>query len=130
MTKNHKIHLTEIPTGVETALCSEVTVERLNQFDTILLRTQNSAYRILLLDPETGRALVEGGAHFPEPSEAFLVGSAIPGSEFKTGVICVGSRLEIWADEKVFLTSPIKSSLGVMHNPGAASVESIAAALH
>jgi hypothetical protein len=115
--------------NVETDSCAEVTVERLNQFDTILLRTQNSEYRILILDPARGRALVEGGAHFVEPAEALLMGSAIPGSDFKSGVIGVGCRLEIWADDKVFLTSPIKS-LGMKHNPGAESAQSIAAALH
>jgi RNA polymerase-binding transcription factor DksA len=113
----------------ETDSCSEVTFERLDPFDTILLLTQNSEYRIFLLDPKTGRALVEGGAHFVQPSEALLMGSAIPGSDFKSGAICVGCRLEIWADDKVFLTSPIKS-VGVKHNACAESAQSIAAALH
>ncbi|HEX5885090.1 MAG TPA: TraR/DksA C4-type zinc finger protein [Pyrinomonadaceae bacterium] len=108
---------------------SEVLVECLNQFDTVLLRTQNSEYRILLLDPKTGRALVEGGAHFVEPSEALLMGSALSASDFKSGVICAGHRLEIWCNDKVFLTSPIKS-VGVKHNPCAESVQSISAALH
>src|SRR6185312_15443171 len=103
MRENHTIQLAEIPIGD-----SEVTVERLNQFDTILLQTQNSEYRILVLDPKTGRALVEGGAYFIEPGEALLMGSALPGSDFKSGMICAGCRLEIWADDKVFLTSPIK----------------------
>jgi RNA polymerase-binding transcription factor DksA len=114
---------------VERDLCSEVIVECLNQFDTILLQTQNSEYRILLLDPKTGRALVEGGAHFVEPSEALLMGCALPGSDFKSGVICAGSRLEIWSNDKVYLTSLIKS-VDLKHNPCAESAQSIAAALH
>ena len=48
---------------------SEIILERLNSFDTILLHTHNSDYHILLLDPGTGRALVEGGGYLPEPSE-------------------------------------------------------------
>src|SRR5689334_6464126 len=44
-----------------------VMLESLNAFDTILLRTHNSEYRILLLDPKTGRALVEGGSYLLEP---------------------------------------------------------------
>jgi len=114
---------------VEADSSSEIMVERLSSFDTILLRTHNSEYRILLLDPKTGRALVEGGAHFVEPAETVLMGSAIPGSDFKNGVIGVGCRLEIWADDKVFLTSPIKS-LEMKHNAGAESARSIAEALH
>jgi len=108
---------------------AEVLLETLNAFDTILLRTHNSDYRILLLDPKTGRALVEGGDYLVEPNEALLRGSAIPGSEFKSGWICAGSRLEIWVDERVLLTSPIKS-VHVKHNSAAESVENISAALH
>lgn len=106
----------------------EVLLESLSPFDTILLRTHNNEYRILLLDPRTGRALVEGGDYLVEPNEALLRGSAIPGSEFKAGWICAGSRLEIWVDERVLLTSAIKS-VHVKHND-AESVQNISAALH
>lgn len=108
---------------------SEVMIDCLNQFDTILLQTQNSKFRILLLEPDTGRALVEGGAHFVEPSEALLMGCALPGSGFKNGVISPGCRLELWSNDKVFLTSAIKS-VDVKHNPSAESAQSIAVALH
>ena len=107
----------------------DVLLESLNPFDTILLRTHNSDYHILLLDPKTGRALVEGGEYLVEPNEALLRGSAIPGCEFKGGWICAGSRLEIWVDERVLLTSTIKS-VHVKHNSAAAPVEDISAALH
>jgi hypothetical protein len=106
-----------------------VMLESLKPFDTILLRTYNTDYRILLLDPQTGRTLVEGGEYLVEPKEALVRGSAIPGSEFKSGCICVGSRLEIWVDERVLLTSTIKS-VHVKHNSAAESVEDISAALH
>ena len=108
---------------------SEVTVESLNPFDTILLQTHNSEYRLLLLDPKTGRALVEGGAYLVEPSEGRVIGSAIPGSEFSDGTIRVGCRLEIWVDDRVFLTSPVKS-FEVNHGVAAESVQSISEALH
>lgn len=107
----------------------DVALESLNPFDTILLRTYNSDYRILLLDPKTGRALVEGGEYLVEPNEALLRGSALPGCEFKDGWICVGSRVEIWVDERVLLTSTIKS-VHVEHNGAAESVQDISAALH
>ena len=107
----------------------DVMIESLNPFDTILLRTYNSEYRILLLDPKTGRALVEGGKYLVEPSEALLKGSAVSGSEFKAGSICVGCRLEMWVDERVFITSPI-ISVHVKHNGAAESVQDISAALH
>ena len=88
---------------------SELLVEELNPFDTILLSTHNSDYRILLLDPKTGRALVEGGDYLLEPNEALLQGSAVAGDALKPGRICVGCRLEMWVGQRVFLTSPIKT---------------------
>jgi hypothetical protein len=81
---------------------SDLMLESLNPFDTILLRTYNSDYRILLLDPKTGRALVEGGTYLVEPSETLVRGSAVPGDPFKAGAISIGGRLEMWVDEKVF----------------------------
>jgi len=108
---------------------SDVVLETLNRFDTILLQTHNSEYRLLLLDPTTGRALVEGGDYLVEPSEALVRGSAAPGYEFKAGVISIGNRLEMWVDERALLTSPIKS-VYVKHTADAELVKDISAALH
>jgi len=99
----------------------------LNAFDTIVLSTHNSDYRIMLLDPLTGRALVEGGTYLMEPTEALLRGSAVRGSGFRSGEICVGCRVEMWVDEKVFITSPVKS-IEILHP--AESVSDISEALH
>ncbi|HEV8428804.1 MAG TPA: TraR/DksA C4-type zinc finger protein [Pyrinomonadaceae bacterium] len=105
----------------------DLPLESLNKFDTILLRTHNSDYRILLLDPKTGRGLVEGGTYLLEPSEALLKGSAVPGSDFRAGEICVGCRVEMWVDDGVFITSPVKS-VDVLHP--AESAAAISEALH
>jgi RNA polymerase-binding transcription factor DksA len=105
----------------------DLPLETLNAFDTIVLRTHNSDYRIMLLDPVAGRALVEGGVHLTEPSEALVRGSAVPGSAFRGGEICVGCRVEMWVDEKVFITSPVKS-IEILHPQG--SVADISEALH
>ncbi len=107
----------------------EILLESLNPFDTILVRTHNSDYRILLLDPKTGRALVEGGDYLLEPNDALLKGSAGIGEELKPGAICIGCRLEMWLNERVFITSPVKS-VHVKHNSAAESVQDISAALH
>jgi len=109
--------------------CDEVTLESLNPFDTILLQTHNSDYRILLLDPRCGRALVEGGDYIVEPTEALVRGSAATGEAFKGGTISVGSRLEMWVGERAFVTSPVKT-VCVKLNGDAESVQDISAALH
>ena len=115
--------------GPELKSSGDVILESLNAFDTIIVQTNNSVYHILLLDPKTGRALINGGEYLVEPNEALLKGSASLGSEFQVGTISVGFRLEMWVDEHVFLTSPIKS-VQVKHNSELESVEDISAALH
>lgn len=112
----------------ETSDLNDILLESLSPFDTILLHTRNTEYRILLIDPKIGRALVEGGEFLLEPSEALLRGSAVPGAEFKAGSICLGSRLEMLFNKRVVITSPIQS-VQVKHSAAAESVELISAAL-
>jgi RNA polymerase-binding transcription factor DksA len=97
---------------------TELLITSVARFDTILFETRNSAYRIFLLDPETGRCLVEGGQYFPAPIEAIVTGSRRPGGAFLPGRISVGLRLELWMDEKQLITSPI-TSFRVQHHTGA-----------
>ena len=113
----------------EATSIDEVVLERLNPFDTILLQTHNSEYRILLLDPMTGRALVEGGNYLTEPTEGLVRGSAAVGDIFNSGTVTVGCRVEIWVAEKAFLTSPV-TSISVKRNEDAKSTSDISAALH
>ncbi|MDQ5846956.1 MAG: hypothetical protein M3539_16850 [Acidobacteriota bacterium] len=88
---------------------ASLTLETLAPFDTICVRTRNSDYRIFLLDPKTGRALVEGGVHFAEPVEAVISGSGSGGCTIKNGEICTGLRLEMWVKGQLVSTSPIQS---------------------
>jgi len=113
----------------EMSSSDDLRLDSLEPFDTVLSRTHNSDYRILLLDPKTGRALVEGGDYIVEPTEAVVCGSAVVGDEFKPGTISVGCRLEIWVGERVLLTSPV-TTISVKHSGDAESVRDISAALH
>ena len=85
-----------------------VALETLAPFDTIWSRTHNSDYRIFLLEPRTGRALVEGG-QFLEPVEAVVSGSNFGSSTFKVGWIGVGLRIEFWTNGMIVSTSPVQS---------------------
>jgi DnaK suppressor protein len=87
---------------------SGVSLASLSPFDTIRVQTRNSTYRIFLLDPQTGRSLVEGGLHFVEPVEALVYGSTLK-TIFKNGEIVVGLRIEMWVDGKLTSTSPVQS---------------------
>lgn len=86
-----------------------IALESLEPFDTLRVQTLNSDYRIFLLDPKTGRALVEGGCHFPEPTEAIVNGSNFGGSTLKVGWIGIGLRIEMRGDDKLVSTSPVRS---------------------
>jgi hypothetical protein len=108
---------------------SQIMLDSLEPFDTVVLRTHNSDYRILLLDPTMGRALVEGGSLLAEPREGFIRGSSFPGKQLTKGAICVGCRLEMWVEERVLLTSPVKS-IEVKHSAPAESMRDISNALH
>ncbi len=92
-----------------------VELETLEPFDTIWVRTLNSEYRIFLLDPKTGRALVEGGRHFVEPVEATVSGSTFGGCTIKMGWIGIGLRLEFWTERKWIHTSTVQSVLVGRH---------------
>jgi hypothetical protein len=98
------------------ASCSlqEVELATLLAFDTIVVRTVNSHYRIVLLDPETGRSLLEGG-QFTEAAEGRVFGSSSGGSSMpRIGWLGVGLRFEAWANGMYIRSSPIQS-LSVQH---------------
>jgi RNA polymerase-binding transcription factor DksA len=86
-----------------------VALETLAPFDTIWARTLNSDYRVFLLDPNTGRALVAGGRQFVEPVEAVVNGSTFGNSTFKVGWIGKGLRIEFWTNSIIVSTSPVQS---------------------
>lgn len=117
------------PTIPQTISSGNILLESLEPFDTILIRTHNSDYRIMLLDPKTGRALVEGGDYIVEPTEALVLGSSVVGEPFKGGTIGIGCRLEMWVGERAFVTSPVKT-VCLKQNGDAESVQDISAALH
>ena len=99
-------------------LVAGVALDALAPFDTIWIRTLNTDYRLLLLDPKSGRALVEGGHYFVEPMEALVNGSTFGGSTLKSGWIGVGMRIEMWVNDKLVSTSPVWS-VRVEHNTSA-----------
>jgi len=86
-----------------------VALRTLAASDTIHVRTRHSDYRIFLLDPRQGRAMVEGGRFFAEPVEATVSGSAFGGCMIKIGWIGVGLRMEINLNGQRIITSPVQS---------------------
>ncbi len=98
----------EGPTELSRSL-QGVELATLVPFDTIAVRTVNSDYRIFVLDPETGRALLDGGGQITEPVEARIFGSSFGGPVLRPGWIGVGLRMEALANDKYIRTSPVQS---------------------
>jgi hypothetical protein len=91
-----------------------VELQTLAVHDTIYARTCHSDYQILLLDPESGQARVQGGRYFVEPVDATVSGSTFGGCMLKLGWLGIGLRIEIYANGRHILTSPLQS-LQVSH---------------
>ena len=83
-----------------------VDVRELAAGANVIVRTRNSCYRLVMVEPETQRVLVSGGDWFPEPTEAQLVGATGGGSMLKPGWIGVGLRMEFG-----HINQPITTSL-------------------
>lgn len=86
-----------------------VSLRALRPQDTIHARTRNSDYRIVLVDPEQGRVMVQGGKFFSEPVAAVVSGSTLGGCMLKLGWLGLGLRLEICALGQRIITSPVQS---------------------
>jgi len=76
---------------------------------TLLVRTRNSEYRIIVSSGDA--VLVEGGQFFPCLTEARFSGASVGGSFLKVGWIGIGLRMEILADGRRIVTSPVHDIL-------------------
>jgi len=85
-----------------------VSLGDLDPITTLAVRTMNSLYRIIVVQPPT-RVLVQGGEFFPEPTEASLSGSSFGGSCLKMAWIGRGFCMEIYGPAGRIVTSPVRS---------------------
>ena len=65
----------------------------------LLIRTCNSLYEIIVLDPFGAEVMVRGGQFFPEFARARVAGSSLGGSFLKLHGIYTGFRLELHTDD-------------------------------
>ena len=86
-----------------------VCLRMLPRAETLDVETENSHYHIVLTDPWTRRARVQGGHDLPEPTEATLVGATYGYGLLKPGWISVGLSMEILTRDRYFVTSPVRA---------------------
>lgn len=84
-----------------------VSLRDLDPLTTLLVRTQNSVYRIIVIEGPS--VLVQGGHFFPQASAAHLSGSGFGGSMLKLGWVGVGLCMEICPDGQRIVTSPVRT---------------------
>lgn len=72
----------------------------------VTVRTRNSRYRLIVLDPFGRKILIQGGRHFPCSTEACLLdGSSV--LELLAGAGEAGGGLQFLVGDKCFMTSAI-----------------------
>ena len=84
-----------------------VHLRHLPPLTTLLVRTMNSLYRVVITQgPEV---YIHGGAFFPNPTWACLDGASIGGNYLKVGWIGIGLRMEIRSEGRRIITSPVQA---------------------
>ena len=78
-------------------------------FATLVVRTDNSAYRITIVTPHRREVVVQGGAFFPERTRACLNGSSGGWQLFETRVDRYWAALEFHAGDEWIITSHVRT---------------------
>ena len=85
--------------GLQISACSPL--------DHLVVETKNSVYDIVVVSPNDGHVLVRGGRLFPDFRKAQLVGATAGGHTVKVLGVYVGLCLELFADRRSVITSPV-----------------------
>jgi hypothetical protein len=84
-----------------------VHLHALPPFSTLLVRTVNSLYRLVIAQGLD--VYVQGGAFFPETTSACLHGTRVDGRCLRVGCVCVGLPLEIRSGGHRIITSRVRA---------------------
>jgi len=84
-----------------------VCLRDLEPLTTLLVRTQNSVYRLTVI--EGSSVLVQGGKFFPQATVARFSGSGFGGSMLKLAWVGMGLCMEICPDGQRIVTSPVRT---------------------
>lgn len=99
---------TRLPTSLESWTRHDwrhgVLLPQLGPYDQLIVRTRNSTYEIIVIDPQTASVLVRGGSFFPEFSPARVAGSSLGGGFLKVHGVYAGFQMELVAGERILTT--------------------------
>ena len=108
---SHRAHLHRTLDGVTRAASQSdgIGLIDVDAFTTLVVRTDNSVYRITILKPHAREILVEGGKFFPARTRTCLSGSNFGGSCLKIGWVGLGLHLEFHAGDQWIITSHVRA---------------------
>lgn len=84
-----------------------VHLHHLPPLTTLLVRTMNSLYRVVIT--QGSDVYIQGGAFFPDPTSAYIDGASIGRSCLKVGWIGIGLLVEIRSGGRRIITSPVRT---------------------
>ena len=86
-----------------------VDLTALDPITTLLVRTENSLYRITVREPNGRAVWVQGGSFFPHATSAWLSGSSFGGSCLRMAWVGIGLHMELHCDRNRIITSRVRS---------------------
>ena len=92
---------------------------------TLVVKTQRSSYRVVVVDGPQRLVTVHGGV-FPEPTQVRLCGATAGGSALRVGWIVVGLRMEFLVGSRRITTTPVRTLTIEPAVPGDAPYEYVA----
>ena len=95
--------------GSDDTRSSGVALGELDALTTLVVKTLNSLYKVVVLEPPRTRILIQGGEFFPQLTEAQLAGASFGGSMIKLSWLGCGLRMEVCSGGQRIVTSPVQS---------------------
>ncbi len=84
-----------------------IQIDSLPPLEHFVVRTRNSSYDVIVVSGREGKVAIRGGRLFPEFRRAQLVGATGGGHVVKMLGVYVGFCLELFADRRSVVTSPV-----------------------
>jgi hypothetical protein len=83
-----------------------IQLDGLRPMSRLIVHTRHSTYRLVLLGPGPWVS-VQGGKHFPRPSEVLFRGTCLEGDSPEASWLLVGRSMELWGYPGRVITSPV-----------------------
>jgi hypothetical protein len=94
-----------------------VLLRQLAPQDQIIVRTRNTTYEIIVVEPHAASVLIRGGAYFPTLTPARVAGSSLGGGCLKLHGIYAGFQMELITDDLLRVLTTRVRTVSVLPTP-------------